>query len=120
MEENGKINVDRLKVYAGDVAKIASAIQSVFRHDGWQIFLAVFQKEKDEIKERKDYTTLEDFKADRKAIDIIESVIETLSGYIADATEADSLLKTLTDPSQTPSKSVLILDSLEEHGREQG
>ncbi len=120
MEDNGKINLDRLRPYASDVSKLASSVEQVIKTDGWQIFLALWEIEKREIYHKNDYPTIQDFKADRKAIELFESITERFTGYMADAMEADVLLKTLTSDSQTPNKHVLMIDSLEEHGREQG
>lgn len=121
MEENGKINIDRLKAYAGDVGKVARDIEALIKSDGWQIFLALLEREKRDIKERTDYKTIEEFKAERKAIEVFDGIMEKFNEYISDASEADDLIIKITqDLSQTPNKGVLILDSLEEHGREQG
>ncbi len=121
MEENGKINLDRLKAYAGDVGKIAREVEALMKSDGWQIFLALWEREKSEIKEKSEYDSLEDFNADRRCIKRFDNIVARFGEYVADASEADILLnKLITKEGQTPNKGVLILDSLEEHGREQG
>lgn len=120
MEENGRINTDQLRAYTGNVTKLASVIDSLIKSEGWQVFLALFEKEKKEIKEKEDYSTLEQFNADRKAIKIFENILDRMNGYSTDAKEAGELLTKITTEAegQTPNKGSLMIDVIEEQGRE--
>lgn len=119
MDQNDNITIDRAKAYASDTSKIAGAIESMIKSDGWELFKAIWAREKRIILEKQDYTTIEEFKGDRKSLEHFDAILEKFEGYIADAVEAgETLKKLIEDNSQTPNKSVLILDSMEEHGRE--
>ena len=97
LEGIGTLSREQIEEYAASTEKIANAVSSLTRHDGWGIFLALVAREFDTIKEKADYEKLEDFKADRRAIEIVETIIETFKGYIEDAETAQTLLAGLRD-----------------------
>lgn len=97
------IPVEKAAEYAADAAKVATAVQGLFKHEGWAIFVELFNKRSDEVKDRDDYTSLEDFKADRRAIKQVEELVEELRSYIDDASRADELFnKIISAEGQTP------------------
>lgn len=106
------IDAAKAKEYANDMQKVASAVESLQKHDGWKIFLALFVTKKIEIKDREDYDSLEDFRADRRAIGIVEDIIGTFDGYREDATQARTLFDKLADAeNQTPTSISLGQDN---------
>jgi hypothetical protein len=97
LEGIGDLSKEQIEEYAASTEKIANAVVSLTRHDGWGIFMALLEREFAAIKEKSDYAKLEDFKADRAAIAIVEDIIETFKGYIEDAESAQTLLAGLAE-----------------------
>lgn len=97
------LTVDDAKKYAADTGAIAKAVESLLGSDGWKIFSALFIHKKREIMARDDYETLDAFKGDRKAIDIVEEILTDLKGYIEDAKGAQAILNKLAEEDQTSS-----------------
>lgn len=118
MKKYATMDAGQLKAYSGNLSKLASVVESLVKSDGWCIFLAKWEKEKKAI-HLKDYKTFEEFKADRKAIEIFEGILEDFEGYISDAHEAQDLL-TNNAENQTQSKGALMIDLIEEDAQEQG
>ncbi len=82
----------------------ARIVEGFVKHKGFKMMLDTFGEKFSEIKNKSDYKTLEDFKADRKAIDIVHEMLEELFGHINDAElAADTLSKLKEAESQTPS-----------------
>lgn len=103
---------EKFKTYAGNTAKLASVIESLTRSEGWQVFRAMFERKAQEIKDKTDYGSLEDFKADRRAIQIFEDILMDFEGYIEEHEEAKEVLSKLAaDEGQTPGS--LVLDSVD-------
>lgn len=112
-DEIGTMSPEKIKDYAASTGKIAAAVESMLRQDGWQIFMALYQRTKNEIKEKNDYPSLEDFKADRRAIDIVEGVLDTFRGYMQDAADAGTLLAGLS-PEETPTdRGIMLIEAAE-------
>lgn len=119
MTQAVKLDVDKLKPYTNDIGKIARAVESLIKTDGWQIFLAVWEKQKKEIMEKKDYETLEAFKADRGALDLFDQICDQFTKYITDAEEAEKLLtKTIREADGQTPRGILMIDALEEYAQE--
>lgn len=98
-----KLDIDRAKSFSDDAAQIGTAVESLLKHSGWQVFLALFENKKREILKKEDYVSLEDFRADRSALKIVQGIFDLMPTYIEDATEAQLLLKKLTEAeNQTP------------------
>lgn len=101
------IPLDQAKEYAGDTAKAASAIKAMKGSAGWSIFLEVMRRRKDTIIAKNDYTTIEAFRADRLALDIVEDAIGELDDLVEDAATAAELFDNLAGAeSQTPRSTV--------------
>lgn len=98
-----KFDVARAKTFSDNAGQIANAVESLLRHSGWQVFLALFENKKREILAKDDYANLEDFHADRRALKIVQEMFNQMPGYIEDAESAQLLLKKLTAAeNQTP------------------
>lgn len=95
--------------------KIASAVESMLKQDGWKIFMALYDREKKRIRAKDDYASLEDFKADRKAIDIVDSVLDTFEGYMEDAKAASLLLNALSAAEEDGGKNrgIMLIEASE-------
>lgn len=101
--------IAEVEAYVADTAKVASAVESLMRSEGWRLFTAYYDWRKNQIKERRDYTSLEDFHGDRKALDLVDEIIATLESYIDDASRAVDLLTSLVGTeNQTPRSSVAL------------
>lgn len=89
--EKGKINLGRI-------------VQDFTNHEGFKLLMAIFSTEANEIKHKEDYENIADFKADRKAIEIVRKMLDELQSYIDDSESAIIRLSKLTKAeSQTPS-----------------
>ena len=112
-EEIGTMSPEKIKDYAISTGKIAAAVESMLRQDGWQIFMALYNRTKNEIKEKNDYASLEDFKADRKALDIVEGVLDVFKGYISDASDAATLLAGLSPEESPTDRGIMLIEQAE-------
>lgn len=113
----GELTADKIKEYSANSARVASAIEGLMRHDGWQIFLALYDRRKEDIRAKADYASLEDFKADRRAIEIVDEIIEEFKGFVADAAEAAAFVAGLPTEEEPRSRGIMLIESME--GREQ-
>ncbi len=101
------------KDYAVSSSKVASAIEALNRHDGWQIFLALYDRKKNQIKEKRDYATIEELKGDRIALDIVDELLEELLGYIKEAQDATDLLSTLEGEGGAAPRGIMLINEME-------
>lgn len=104
------------KAYNSAAISVGSAIESMIKSDGWSIFMALFERKQKEIQLRSDYESLEEFKADRKAIDIVHELVDITKTFKEDA---DSILDSMKkDGEQVKSRGIMMLDTLEGGNRE--
>lgn len=112
-ERIGAMSTEQIKEYAANTGKISSSVESMLKHDGWAIFMALYERRKSDIKDKSDYASFEDFKADRAAIDIVDSILETFKGYIQDAQDAATMLSGLS-PEDTPKdRGIMLIEATE-------
>lgn len=116
-EQVPPVSEEKIKEYVENTGALAGAIVSMMKSDGWAVFMALYKREKAAIKEREDYTTIEEFKGDRAAIGIIDGILETFEGYIEEAKEAADLLSSSTD-SPKQERGIMLIESVEESNRE--
>lgn len=109
------VAIDRQQAaeYAAHSEKISAAVVALMKQDGWQIFLTTYAREKDRIKEKDDYATLEDFKADRRAIGIVDTIIETFKGYVEDAEAAAETMRRFAADDLPKDRGIMLLDAQE-------
>lgn len=112
-DEMGAMSVEKIKDYAASTGKISSAVESLMKQDGWQIFIALYEREKQRIKEKDDYATLEAFKGDRAAIEIVEAILDTFKGFMQDASEAAILLKDLSTDDLPKDRGIMLIEATE-------
>jgi len=112
-DEIGTMSPEKIKEYAAATGRIAAAVESLTRQDGWQIFLLLYARKKQEIKEKSDYPSLEAFKADRAAIDIVESILDQFKGYTQDATDAATLLSGLSPEDEPKDRGIMLIEAAE-------
>lgn len=118
-EAIGALSPEKIKEYAASTSRIASAIGALVKHDGWIVFMALYERRKKEIRAKDDYASLEEFKADRKAIDIVDGILDTFEGYIKDAGEAAELLQGLsTEP--PVNRGIMLIEQAEGGGNMEG
>ena len=106
------LNAEQIRAYAASTEKIATAVESLVKTDGWHIFLALFEHRKQEIKDRSDYASLEEFHADRQAIDIVDGIISTFEGYVQDAKEAADTLAGIADE-PPKDRGIMLIEHME-------
>lgn len=109
----GAMSAEKIKDYAASTGKISSAVESLMKQDGWQIFLALYEREKQRIREKDDYPSLEAFKGDRAAIEIVESILDTFKGFMQDASEAAILLKDLSTDDLPKDRGIMLIEATE-------
>lgn len=112
-DEIGTMSPEKIKDYAASTGKIAAAVESLIRQDGWQIFMALYARRKQEIRDKDDYPSLEAFKADRQAIDIVEGILDTFKGYIQDAGDAATLLAGLSPDENPKDRGIMLIEASE-------
>ena len=116
-----ELDIDKMKHYAANASRVGTAIEALKRHDGWQIFVALFHRRKKEIQDRSDYADdlqgLAQFKGDRKAIEIIESIFGEMDGFIEDANSAQEALQGISTEPEKP-RGIMLIEAMEESGRE--
>lgn len=107
-DQGDTMSVEEAANYAADTAKLADVVAALEKSQGWRVFMALFKQREREIKDRSDYASLEDFKADRRAIEIVHDIIGEFSKFSDDATSANDLLTKLTQAeTQTPDAMLL-------------
>lgn len=116
-----ELDIDKMKHYAANASRVGSAIEALKRHDGWQIFLGLFQRRKREIQDRSDYPDdlqgLAQFKGDRKAVDLIEGIFAEMDGFVEDANSAQEALRGISTEPEKP-RGIMLIEAMEESGRD--
>ena len=104
-----EVDVNALKSVLQKKVDLGVSVQETVASGGYQILKAVFHNFIEDVKAKSDYTTLEAFKSDRKAIEIIQGMFSEFEGFVSNADQAVSELKKITEAdSSTPS--LLSLD----------
>lgn len=99
-----KINIESLKKALELRGELGEKVRSMLDSPGFKVLQAVFYNFVNDEKERDDFETLEDFRASRKAIKIIQGLFAELDNMVEDSTQAQSQLsKLIEDESLTPS-----------------
>lgn len=115
------IDPEKIKEYAANSGKIASAIEALKKHDGWQIFLALYKRKKDSILKKREYKHtpegLIEFGSDRGALDIIDELFDEMDGFVADAEEAAETLAGIS-PEPEKDRGIMLIEATEQSNRE--
>lgn len=97
------ITKEDIEKYAGGKIDLGRTVESFISHNGWKLLMAIFLSQERKIKDKADYKSLEEFKADRKALEIVQDMIDELNSSIDDSKEAIIQLNKLNQAeSQTP------------------
>lgn len=103
MDRNDTISVDEIKDYLKDVIAGGKIAEDLLGSEGWSLLKKTFDNLAEDIRAKDDYDTLEDFKVDRKALAIIQEIINGLESIVADSDQAIIEYNKLTiDEAQTP------------------
>jgi hypothetical protein len=108
---------DTHETYKAAAARLGGAIEALERHDGWQIFLGLFHRRKQEIYSRSDYETLDEFKGDRKAIEIVQGIIEEMMTFKEDAEALTHALSTMNQGEEVP-RGIMLIEAVEGENQE--
>lgn len=111
IEQNANIEVDtnKLKNLLNHKVGLGVKVQQLLDSDGFLILKVIFKNLENDIRDKDDYKSLEDFKADRRAVKIIKDALSELESCVGDAEQASLELKKLIEAeSSTPS--LLSLD----------
>ena len=99
-----KITIDDLRKYDEGKVDIGRTVESFISHNGFELLMTIFLTEIATIKNKDDYRSLEDFKADRRAIKLVKNMLDELQSYVEDSEYAITRLKKFKiAESQTPS-----------------
>lgn len=108
-QESDKINLTDFKKLQGQKIELGAKVQELVKSDGFKLLLALLYNSEKDIKDKVDYKTLEDFRADRKAIEIVRGWMAELDKMIQDGElAADQIQKLIESEDSTPS--ILSLD----------
>jgi len=111
--EPGTVDPEKVKDYAAATGKISSAVSSMVGSDGWLILMALLKREREAIYEKKDYPTIQDFKADREALDIVDRILDTFKGYVEDAKDAAEMLSKLDEQESPTDRGIMLIERAE-------
>lgn len=107
--ESGNIKTDEYRKLLERKASFGAKIQEFINSDGFKILKAVFYNFEQDVKNKTTYTTLEEFKADRKALEIVQGLFGELDSLVNNAEQAQEHINQLIEAeSSTPS--LLSLD----------
>ena len=101
---------DEIKQRQQEILETGRQVESVLKSPGWKLFQALFRQKAIEIREKEDYASLEDFRADRAAIRIVRGILDEFIGYATDADGAIQMLESL-HKSERRTPSPLALDT---------
>ena len=102
-------DIPRLKSILEKKVGIGEKIRQLVDSDGFLILKAIFKNFENDTLAKDDYKTLEEFKAERKALRIVQGMLNNLSSYIGEADQAYSELKKLIE-AECSTPSLLSLD----------
>lgn len=105
---NDTIEVDKdlpkLKALLAKKIELGDKIRGFVESDGFLIIKAIFKNYENDIRSKDDYKNLKEFQADRKALKIVQGMLNDLVSYIGEADQAFSeLQKVIEAESSTPS-----------------
>lgn len=98
-----KITKEDLRKYDEGKIDIGRTVESFMSHNGFELLMMIFLTEIATIKNKDDYDKLEDFKADRKAIKLIQNMFDEFQSYVDESEQAIiNIEKFKKAESQTP------------------
>ena len=107
--DTSTIDIEKVKKILDNRVALGATVRSFIDHAGFQVLKALFYNFKEDIKNKASYTTIHEFRTDRRAIKLVEGLFIELEGMVNDAEQAASeLQKVITTESATPS--LLSLD----------
>lgn len=116
--EGVHIDFDKIKAFAANASRVGGALESLKKHDGWQIFLALYHRKKKEIEGRRNFKDLAEANAGGMALDILDALFDEMDGFIQDSDEAaKSLVGISTDDTETP-RGIMLIEAMEGSNRE--
>lgn len=113
MDEPAGVSDAQIKEYAENTASLAGIVSQLVQSSGWQIFLALYELRKREIKNKSDYESFEDFKADRRALDIVDGIVQSFEDYQNDAKDAAEALLKLTGEDTPIERGIMLIEHVE-------
>lgn len=119
-EAIGALDVERARDYAKNVSRVGGALESLKKHDGWNIFLALFYRMKKDFAGKEygdDHAALVEFKGDRKAIKLVEDLFSQLEDLMGEAGDAARALGDITGEEEVP-RGIMLIEAIEDPNRE--
>ena len=89
-------DIEEIIKNAEDKKSRARLVEAMLKSPGWEIFEDILDKKFQKIKDKNDYETIEDFRADRKAVEIVSGIVKELKDIVLEAEEADKILDKLS------------------------
>lgn len=116
--EGPHIDFDKIKEFAANASRVGGALESLRKHDGWQIFLALYHRKKKEIEGRRSFKDLAEANAGGLALDILDALFEEMDGLIQDADAAAQQLVGISEDDTPPPRGIMLIEALEGSNRE--
>lgn len=113
---DGEETVEQAKEYQDAVLRLGQAVESLEKNEGWEVFLALFKRKKKEIEARSDYDSLEMFRADRGAIEIVEGILDELKTFKEDGQATADFIAAMAEGEEQPSRGIMLIEAAEDGG----
>lgn len=111
-----KIDLAKYKESLEKAATLGAKVQEFVSSEGFLVLKAVFYNRVKAIKNKDSYQTLEDFRADRSAVKIIQEMFDELVAMVNNGEQAEAEIKKLIDSESSTPPSL----SLDGEGEEEG
>lgn len=116
--EGPHIDFEKIKDFAANASRVGGALESLKKHDGWQIFLALYFRRRKEIEGRRNFKDLAEANAGGLALDILEDLFDEMDGFIQDADAAAKALVGISPDDSTVSRGIMLIEAMEGSNRE--
>lgn len=124
MDDRGQEHLyspDEIKRHQGEKIAIGRQVRNTIKSDGWKLFLALYRKKAIEIREKDDYPSLEDFRADRRGLAFVRQLIDEFRAFEEDAEAASqTLIQLHKAESRTPTPLSFDIGKDPDETREEG
>ena len=110
-----EFDIDSVESYKKHIQRVGGAIEALQKSEGWQILMKLYEQRKQEIKDKEDYATLEDFRADRRALEIVEGILVELDDFVSDAMESTV---GISDEELPKERGIMLIEGQDDTNRE--
>jgi len=105
----GDINIAEYRKLLDNRVGLGATVKSLLDSQGFLILKAILHNFKNDVKEKESYQTIHEFRADRKALQIIDGLFGELDALVNNAEQAQAEIQKLIE-TESPTPSLLTLD----------